>query len=317
MKISIALCTYNGARYLPDQLASIAAQTRPPDEIIVCDDGSQDETPEIARRFAAAMNFPVTLRVNEVNLGSFQNFGQAIDLCTGDVIALCDQDDVWLPEKLSRIAKEFEKDSKVGLVFTDAEIVDAALQPTGHRLFESIRVTDAERQGMVTGRAFEVLLKRNIVTGATAAFRAEWKPLVLPIEKKSFLAHDAWIALLISAVAPIVMRDEPLIQYRQHDAQIQGVRTRERKVEPVSFYETHLNQLNAIRARLSAVTPRPPELDKKLVTIDAQRRHLDIRIGLPRNKIRRSFAVLWELCRGRYHQYSNGFYSAARDILHP
>src|SRR5882762_9087557 len=100
MKISIAMCTYNGARYLREQLDSIAAQTRPPSELIVCDDNSLDETREIVAGFAASAPFPVRLGVNEQNLGSIRNFERAIKLCEGDLIALSDQDDVWLPEKL-------------------------------------------------------------------------------------------------------------------------------------------------------------------------------------------------------------------------
>ncbi|BDI30357.1 alpha-L-Rha alpha-1,3-L-rhamnosyltransferase [Capsulimonas corticalis] len=315
MKISIALCTYNGARYLWEQLASIAAQTRLPDEIVICDDRSQDDTVQIAQRFANTVNFPVRLFVNEQNLGSFQNFGKAIGLCQGDIIALSDQDDVWLPEKLARIASEFENHPNLGVVFTDAEIVDAALHPLRERLFESIRLTRSERLAIDDGRGFETLLRRNVVTGATMAFRAHWKPLVLPIEKNSYLAHDAWIALLIAAVAPIMRIDEPLIQYRQHDAQIQGVKAKERKAEPVSFYETHLNQLDAIRARL--VTDNSSEtLGRRIRRIDSQRLHLRARIQMPRNIAARAFRVTSELLSGRYHRYSTGFYSAARDLIH-
>ncbi|HEY2971172.1 MAG TPA: glycosyltransferase, partial [Pyrinomonadaceae bacterium] len=103
MKISVAMCTYNGAPYLREQLNSIAAQTRPPDELVVCDDVSADLTCEIVTSFAASVHFPVRLYVNEQNLGSTKNFERAIGLCEGDIIARSDQDDVWLPEKLRRI----------------------------------------------------------------------------------------------------------------------------------------------------------------------------------------------------------------------
>src|SRR5438128_2977881 len=99
-KISIAMCTYNGEQFLRDQLASIAVQTRPPDELVVCDDHSADATCEIVARFAASSPFPVRLHVNEQNLGSTKNFEHAIRLCEGDIIALSAQYDDWLPEKL-------------------------------------------------------------------------------------------------------------------------------------------------------------------------------------------------------------------------
>src|SRR3954470_17842517 len=94
---SVAMCTYNGARFLGEQLASVAAQTRPPDELVVCDDRSTDETASLVRDFAAAAPFRVRLHVNERNLGSTRNFERAVSLCEGDLIALSDQDDEWLP----------------------------------------------------------------------------------------------------------------------------------------------------------------------------------------------------------------------------
>src|SRR5213080_381833 len=98
--LSVALCTYNGAAYLGEQLDSIVAQSRPPDELVVCDDGSTDETVEVLETFLAEAPFPVRLQRNEANLGFVKNFEQAISLCTGDFVALSDQDDVWMPGKL-------------------------------------------------------------------------------------------------------------------------------------------------------------------------------------------------------------------------
>src|SRR4029079_17285220 len=93
----------NGARFLPEQLRSIAAQTRPPDELIVCDDRSTDETAQVIEAFAATAPFPVRLVRNEERLGSTRNFERAVSLCDGSLIALADQDDSWHPEKLARL----------------------------------------------------------------------------------------------------------------------------------------------------------------------------------------------------------------------
>src|SRR4051812_33755133 len=126
--ISVALCTYNGAKYLPAQLASLVQQTHLPIELIVCDDSSTDATPQILKEFAAISPFSVRLQFNEANLGSTKNFEKAIGLCTGAVIATCDQDDVWLPQKLERIAAVFDKEPDVGLAFSDAILVDDELR---------------------------------------------------------------------------------------------------------------------------------------------------------------------------------------------
>ena len=95
MNISVAMCTYNGDLFLEEQLRSIAAQTRQPYEVIVCDDGSTDGTEEIISAFRNAVGFPVHVKRNSINLGSTKNFEQAIGICTGDAIALCDQSFEW------------------------------------------------------------------------------------------------------------------------------------------------------------------------------------------------------------------------------
>lgn len=100
MKISIAMATYNGAKYLQEQLDSFVTQTRQPDELVVCDDGSSDATVEILRHFAAGAPFAVEIHENEVNLSHAKNFEKALSLCGGDVIFFSDQDEVWFPEKV-------------------------------------------------------------------------------------------------------------------------------------------------------------------------------------------------------------------------
>src|SRR5216683_3439034 len=114
------MCTYNGARFLLHQLESIAAQTRLPNELVVCDDRSADESLEIVRSFAKRAPFPVRLEINEKNLGSTKNFEKAIGLCQGEIIALADQDDVWKPRKLAVLEKTLEEHPEAGYVFSDA-----------------------------------------------------------------------------------------------------------------------------------------------------------------------------------------------------
>src|SRR5258706_6945784 len=97
---SVAMCTCNGAAYLADQLESIAAQSRLPDELVVRDDASVDDTPAVIQAFAARAPFPVRFERNADRLGSTRNFDGAIAACTGDLIALSDQDDVWHQDKV-------------------------------------------------------------------------------------------------------------------------------------------------------------------------------------------------------------------------
>jgi glycosyltransferase involved in cell wall biosynthesis len=216
-RISIALCTYDGSRFLQAQLDSFAAQSRLPDELVVCDDGSADDTVAIVERFAATAGFPVRVVCNEQRLGSTKNFEQAIRLCTGDFIATSDQDDVWLPDKLALCEAALEAEPARGLVFTNAEVVDDALRPLGHRLWEAIHFGPWRRWRVRRGHGFRMLLRQWLVTGATMMFRAQHRAQVLPIPPN--WVHDGWIALVIGALAPIAVVERSTMLYRQHAAQ--------------------------------------------------------------------------------------------------
>jgi hypothetical protein len=221
VKLSIAMCTYNGAAYLGEQLESLAAQTRLPDELVICDDSSTDNrTPAIITDFARHAPFPVRLFVNKRNLGSKQSFAEAIRHCRGGIIFLCDQDDVWREDKLAVTERVFSSSLQTGLVFSDADLVDENLVKLG-RL--STNFGDDGRTTIEKQNLFYALLRRNLVTGATLAFRSNLRRLVLPIPTGTILQHDAWIALIIAAVAPVVFLNEPLIKYRQHPGQQIGV----------------------------------------------------------------------------------------------
>jgi len=331
VKFSIALCTYQGARYLPAQLDSIAAQTLLPDELIICDDCSTDETRDVITSFAARAPFAVRLYVNEVNLGSTRNFEQAISLCTGDIITLSDQDDVWLPAKLERIHAIFSTAPEVGMVFTDAELVDENLSPCGAYLWQYMCMA-REHRLFREGKAFEALVRRNVVTGATMAFRAPFRELVLPIPSNHFLIHDGWIALLIAAVADVVALPEPLIKYRQHPQQQIGVVRRRNELEAdvsrenswakrETYYQSEIKKLDDIRDRLLtdnddlnriqvySITPA------RIAYLEELAAHYRVRGGIPKHRRRRVPVVLRELRMGRYSRFSKGLISAVKDIL--
>jgi glycosyltransferase involved in cell wall biosynthesis len=194
MKISIALCTYNGEKYLSDQLSSYLKQDRLPDELVICDDRSTDHTIEIVEQFAAKAPFPVHLHVNETNLGSTKNFEKAFQLCQGEIIVPSDQDDVWHPDKLKQMESALNHNPHVGLVFTDANVVDTNLNPLGYTLWQSIKLTPPKQRLVSEGKALSVLMKHNVVTGAAMAFRAQYRSLFMPIPTE--WVHDG---LLLSS----------------------------------------------------------------------------------------------------------------------
>ena len=138
LKVSVAMCTYNGERYVEEQLMSFAAQTRLPDEIVICDDGSADDTIKIASEISEHLPFPVRIYENSENLGVTKNFEKALQLCVGDIIFFSDQDDILMPEKIETIIEEFRNEPDIGYVFSDARIVDEALHPLGYTMWETV-----------------------------------------------------------------------------------------------------------------------------------------------------------------------------------
>ena len=327
MKISIAMCTYNGAEFLPAQLQSILDQTRPPDEIVICDDGSTDGTRSMLEKFSAESSIPINLQFNSQNLGSVKNFEQAISLCTGDVIALSDQDDVWRTDKLEVFETVLNKSPAAGIVFSDAAIVDEDLKPLNRRMWDEVDFDAHKRKLIKTGRALEVLITGWTVTGATMAFRSPFVKLSLPIPDEIAMIHDGWIALTIAAVADVVAIDEPLIQYRQHAQQQIGAPTRKEtapELRGIQSIETAFHRRNsstdlqkileALEARLLAHA-NGFDTRKALSFVSDYAFHLNVRAKLPQRRLNRVPSILRELLSLRYHEYANGFKSAAKDLV--
>ncbi len=312
------MCTYNGARFVAEQLASIAAQTRPPDELVVCDDCSTDATIECVREFARTAPFPVRVFENDKNIGSTKNFERAVELCDGDFIAFADQDDVWLPEKLRKLEDALATES-TALAFTDGDVVDEILRSLGQRVWQTIRFGEEEQRSFREGRAFAVLLDHNVVTGAALALKAEFKKLILPFPNDLMhdgipVIHDWWTALLIAAVGDVVFVSEPLFKYRQHAGQQMGVMSKRDEHAP-SFrrntFSADVKYIRAILARLSGVEGVRANVVSDL---EARLTHLETRAAMPERRSQRIAPVLRELFARRYHLYSNGLASAARDF---
>jgi glycosyltransferase involved in cell wall biosynthesis len=321
------MCTYNGAEFLPAQWESILAQSRKPDEIVVCDDGSSDQTPTLLAQLAAESSIPVTIHFNQTNLGSVKNFEQAIRLCTGEIIALSDQDDVWRDDKLQSIENTFEKNPAAGLVFSDAEIVDEKLEPLGRRMWTEVCFEPHKQKLVARGRALEVLITGWTVTGATMAFRSEFVNLSLPIPEGIAMIHDGWIALTIAAVAGVVAIDEPLIKYRQHGRQQIGAPVRpelKAQLRGVQGIETAFRRRNStadlhkiletLEERLLAHAS-DYDTRKALAFVSDYAFHLNVRANLPQRRLNRLPRILRELLTWRYHEYANGFKSAAKDLV--
>jgi glycosyltransferase involved in cell wall biosynthesis len=314
MKISVAMTTYNGARYLRDQLDSIFAQTRVPDELIVCDDRSTDATPELLREYSARAPFPMRLVFNEQRLGSTKNFEQAIRLCTGDIIALSDQDDVWYPHKLATIERRFEADPDVGVGLSNADLIDDDGAQLRGDLWSRGLLKRKRHQALSGLRRYDLLLGLPVTTGATMAFRSRFKALALPIptECPTFI-HDRWIAVLIAAVARIAIIDEKLLAYRLHRRQQLGIGA----PLPLKVLVPHrcwsdVIALAALDERLKDNPSTNPHFRSSLAE---RQRHVVARTKLARNPFRRLAQVASELRSGRYTLYPHGLAVALQDLL--
>lgn len=348
MKISVAMCTYNGSAYIGEQLESIAAQTRLPDELVVCDDRSTDQTIEIVRSFAAVAPFPVRLIVNETTLRVAGNFEKAVSLCAGDVIALTDQDDVWMPEKLAIYEREFTEKPHLGLIFTDGEVVDENLNSLNRRIWDYF-FSDRKRRLFEQGREIEVLIWNNTVTGATVALRKELKKRLVPVPLDCGFIHDGWFALFAACHSHIGFVPQPLIKYRQHTDQQCGVVVKaDDPYHGATQKEKHRQILEIVRKRLQAVQmafyscerqfeeqqrlgvsePNNEDeivlkplaearsgLNKAVVELSEMIKHLERRKDLPAARWRRLKIVSNELLTGNYFRYSKGFGSALKDLV--
>lgn len=318
--LSVVLCTHNGEHVVGEQIASILAQSVPVQQIVLSDDASSDETVARATRAVGEADPPVELVLieNPVALGVTRNFAAALDRAGGPVIALCDQDDVWHPDKVARVTALLDRTGAL-LVWTDARLVDGDGRPLGRTLFGDLGVSDTERSLVEEGRGFEALLRRNLATGATVMLRQELLSLARPIPDE--WVHDEWLAIVASAVGGVAMLDEPTIDYRLHGANQIGVtaptlRYRIRRVlEPRGDRNEALARKFAVLAeRLAALGGSVPTA--YVAAARAKAAFERARADLPASRLRRPRAVLALLRAGGYARFaSQGRLDAVRDLL--
>ena len=208
--VSVAIATYNGARYIKEQLDSILTQTHSVDEIIIVDDCSSDETWDILTQHATN-NSKIKIFRNETNLGGTKSFEKAICACHGDYIALADQDDYWLPEKLISAANKLDQQSKnkpllycSALEFVDKDLVHLGMSNLNFK------------------PSFGNALVENIVTGCTAVFNNSLKKLAKNYKPQQAVMHDWWLYLLATAFGRVIYDPISYIKYRQHGANVIG-----------------------------------------------------------------------------------------------
>ncbi|MEV8253430.1 glycosyltransferase family 2 protein [Rhodoglobus sp. NPDC076762] len=319
--ISVALCTHNGATHVAEQLTSILEQVPAPDEIIVSDDASTDDTLAIVRETAA--HYPavqLTVLQNQEPLGVTKNFEQVIRACRGDLIALSDQDDVWYPGRIALFEREFASRPGVALIHSDANLIAADGSSLGHSLSEALGMSANEVAAIHAGDAFRFLLRRNLVTGACTVFRRSLVEYAAPFP--SGWVHDEWLGIIASAVSATDILEQPTIGYRQHGANQIGatkltlVGKFRRMIEPRRARNERIaSNMAVLLDRLQRLGARVDR--EKVEHMLGKVRHEEMRNGLPENRIRRIRTVSTALVAGNYSRFSRGPLDALRDIVQP
>lgn len=324
-RISIALATFNGEKYLNEQLRSFLEQTCQPDELIISDDCSSDATVDIARAFAETVKFDVKIFVNASTLGFARNFSRALQHCTGDVVLLCDQDDVWLPEKIEKMVCRLAAEPDAQLLIHDLAYCKEDLTQIGQ--------TKIERMQEFCD------LNCAYVVGMATAIRGPFLKLCLPIPDGYVVAHDAWLHTCARAIDGKRIVGEVLAMYRRHASNT--TKTGKLNVDFVTtpayfrrskraWFEliknkTVLTDVNTelllgwLRANRSVLIERKyisaAYIDRVIENEERRMANIAERAEiLSMERLKRFKVVFSFLSRGGY-QYFNGWKSAIKDLL--
>ncbi len=222
-RIDILLATYNGARFLPEQLASLSAQSHRDWRLLVRDDGSSDNSLAIVREWARGIAQPVEIiEDGRTGLGASLNFATLLEASDAPYFACCDQDDVWLPEKLSIMLKAVQSaEDSAGadmpiLAYSDLRVVDGGL----NLIAESFR-DFSRRPRLPRGRELRQVMMHNAVTGCASLGNAALRAKALPVPPEASM-HDWWLALVAAGLGKLVWVPHATILYRQHGGNTLG-----------------------------------------------------------------------------------------------
>ena len=210
MNVSVAMATYNGEKYIRQQVDSILSQLDSEDELVISDDHSSDGTLSIIEQYMKE-DPRVKLFMNEES-GVISNFDNALKHTRNDIIFLSDQDDIWKPEKVKTVKAYYEKNPKVQMIMSDITVVDNDLNTTIDSFYEF----RGSRSGVIKN------IIKNSYIGCAMSFRRELKEQILPIPRNVPM-HDMWIGLVADLNKSALLIPEKLIYYRRHDANVTSV----------------------------------------------------------------------------------------------
>jgi glycosyltransferase involved in cell wall biosynthesis/antitoxin (DNA-binding transcriptional repressor) of toxin-antitoxin stability system len=326
-KVSVAMCTYNGAAFVAEQLASIARQTVLPAELVISDDASSDDTLTVVRDTVACLvaerpefaQVEVRIQANPSSLGVTKNFEHAIASTAREYVFLSDQDDVWAPNRVEVELAALE--TGAGFVFGDADLIDESGASLGHSLFDALDLLPRERSEILGQSPVDVLIRRNIVTGATAAFHRRVFEGATPFPAS--WVHDEWLAMVSALTGERFALTPVLIGYRQHGKNQIGVKrktassrmaklTSDGRARNARLLQRASDLVDRVGAGGSLdVTPHATELVAQAVA------HQTARSSFRSNRLARFPQVVREVLSGRYFRVSNGARDVLRDLVQP
>lgn len=229
--ISIAMTTYNGAQFVQAQLRSILEQTRQPDEIIICDDGSRDDTVNIIRHVMETSGTDrIRLVENEENLGYIRNFYKAISLTKGDYIFLADQDDIWHREKLEKSLAIMER-TGAAAICTRSRLIDWDGQEMDENAYIVSVLLTRLKEELGPVRFFDLVIE-NVAQGCTYCFTKEVRAKYLALNSCQ-LIHDHQIMFIASLVGKVYACAEPMIDYRIHGSNSAGLQENDKNIKVI------------------------------------------------------------------------------------
>mgnify|MGYP000901785680 CR=1 FL=1 len=317
-RISIAMAVFNGENYIREQLESIAGQTLPPAEIVICDDSNDDLTYQAIIAFDRRQPGLVHYHRNPVQLGVNKNFEKAISLCTGDMIFLSDQDDVWLPQKVELMTKRSERS---GGVFCDSSITGSDLRPLNlnhwkNRGFSQGQVSKLTE--LSPRRRLTTFLRRVPAAAHDMAFHADLKELLLPFPDLN-ACHDNWIGVILAATDAWKICDKELTLFRQHESNVSksGARLtwRRRIIEAKSSivndtFSWNETLFHAAMERLAGKVP-----DWVMACLEQRRDYAAARARMNCSLRKRLPLIGGELLNGNYFRFGRGCQSIVQDLL--
>jgi glycosyltransferase involved in cell wall biosynthesis len=311
------MTTFNGAAFVLEQLRSFATQQRPPDELVVCDDGSTDDTVAIIEEFGRQSRFFVHLHQNPQRLGFTANFSRAASLCSGDLVSFSDQDDYWLPNKLSTVLAEATRHSSKQLFVNDEFIASGNLEASKATAFGNAR-----KLGCADS---------DLVAGCCTTIQKPLLNVLLPFP--AMMAYDKWAATMADLLGLKQLIEDPLQLYRRHGrnttrsllalpSPTQWTVFRHHGIsDPRAAWEAEIEHLGMFETRIQSCREQIDKLagleaaDTAIERIARQRQWVMTRRQLlDRSRFGR-FPEIYRLWRTGFYQQRFGLRSAVKDAV--